>query len=274
MKRSRMPMMSALAVGFATTVAAALALPFSVGVASAQLSDGTVSLTVLSPTSGQVITGPELPLQVLASGYRIDARYAGTPVTPAVGHYHEILDGNLVDMTPYQDGNRDTIPMVGVTVGAHTLTVVPAANDHSMIMSAAVNIPFTYAGPYLPEPAGYSGTGAPSIGIAAPAAGATVTGSSFTMAVNVSNFVLCQECFGKTPVAGEGHWHAFLDQPMMANMLTMGGGPSQTISLKGVTPGWHTFWAVLVDNHHMPFMNPTTGMFTAGTATSVSLFVQ
>ena len=47
-----------------------------------------------------------------------------------------------------------------------------------------------------------------------------------------------------------------------------------TVSLKGVTAGWHTFWAVLIDNHHMPFMDPSTGMFAPGTATTVRVFVR
>jgi hypothetical protein len=85
------------------------------------------------------------------------------------------------------------------------------------------------------------------------------------------------ECFGKDLVGGEGHWHIFLDQPMMANMLTMGSGDgstgTQTLSLKGVMPGWHTFWVVLVNNDHMPFMT-STGMLVAGMATSVNLYVQ
>lgn len=261
-------------VAFVIAIVATLMLPFSTGLASADLADGNVALTVLSPTPGQVITGPTLSLHVRASGYRIDARYAGTPVAVDVGHYHEILDGKLVDTAPYKDGNRDTIPMVGVSVGAHTLTIVPARNDHSEIGSAAVNIPLTYAGPYLPEPAGYVGTGTPTIAITGPAAGSTVSGSDFSMTADVTNFVLCGECFGKDLVAGEGHWHIFVDQPMMSNMLSMAGGTSQTVSLKGVTPGWHSFWAVLVDNHHMPFMDPATGMFAPGTATSVSLFVR
>ena len=219
---------------------------------------GAVSLTVLEPTPGQVITGPSLPIQVLATGYRIDARYAGTPNLPYIGHYHEILDGNLVDMTPLRDGNRDTVPMTGVSDGWHTLTLVPANNDHSMIMPAAVNIPFDYQGPYLPEPAGYSGTGAPGIAITSPADGATVLqGGWFTMTVNAANFVVCGDCFGKALVAGEGHWHIFVDQVDMAHMKVMGGGPSQEVSVKRVAPGWHTFYALLVDNHHMPIMPMT-----------------
>jgi hypothetical protein len=262
----------------------ALLLPFSAGIASASLADGNVSLTVLSPTPGQVITGTTLPLQVTASGYRIDARYAGTPVLPYVGHYHEIIDNKLIDMTPYQDGNRDSISMVGLAPGNHVLTIVPSLNDHSMIMSAAVMVPFTYAGPYLPEPPGYSGTGAPGITISAPAANTTVTGSSFSMSVDATYFVLCGTCFGKDLVAGEGHWHVFLDNPMtpagmpnMAAMLTMGGGignmSTQTISLKGVTSGWHTFWALLVNNDHMPLMDPASGMLLPGTLASVTVLV-
>jgi len=247
-----------VAVITATVLAGASALA-AAGAAAADTSAGlssSVSLTVLQPTPALVVTGPSLPIQVLANGYRIDARYAGTPNLPYIGHYHEILDGNLVDMTPLVDGNRDTVPMVGVSDGWHTLTLVPANNDHSMIMPAAVSIPFDYQGPYLPEPAGYTGTGSPGITITSPAGGSTVQGS-FTMTVNVTNFVVCGDCFGKALVPGEGHWHIFVDQVDMAHMKVMGGGPSQTVSLKGVTPGWHTFYALLVDNHHMPIMPMT-----------------
>jgi hypothetical protein len=151
---------------------------------------------------------------------------------------------------------------------------VPARNDHTMIMSAAVMVPFTYAGPYIPQPAGYTGSGAKSIAISAPSAGSTVNGSSFSMSVDVANFVLCGTCFGKGLVAGQGHWHIFVDAMDMAHMLTMGGGPTQTVSLKGVAPGWHTFMAALVDNDHMPFMDMGTGMPVPGTVTIVNLFVQ
>ena len=225
---------------------------------------GTVSLTVLQPTPYEVITG-DLPIHVVANGYLIDARYAGTPDSSVIGHYHEYLDGHLVDMTPYRDGNRDTMPMTGVTDGLHTLTLVPANNDHSMV-GAAVSIPFYYEGPYLPEPPGYPGTAAPGITITSPAGGSTMSGGYFTMTANVTNFVLCADCFGKADIAGEGHWHIFLDQVAMAHMLTMAGGPSQMVSLKGVTQGWHTFYAVLVGNDHMPIMPMTMA--------SVTLYVQ
>jgi len=267
-----------VAVITATVLAGASALA-AAGAAAADTSAGlssSVSLTVLQPTPALVVTGPSLPIQVLANGYRIDARYAGTPNLPYIGHYHEILDGNLVDMNPYRDGNRDQLPMVGVADGLHTLTLVPSNNDHTTVANAAVSIPFYYEGPYLPEPAGTSGSGTPSISISSPVNGSRVQGDSFTITADVNNFVFCGDCFGKALVAGEGHWHIFADQVNMPHMLTMGTGSgtsgTQVVSLKGITRGWHTFYALLVDNHHMPFM--TNGMPNPGTLTSVRQYVQ
>jgi hypothetical protein len=247
----------AVAAAFGPTIAAADDGNLTPGT----LSSG-VSLNVSLPTPYEVVTTPTLALQVTSSGYQVDGRYAGTPDLAYVGHYHEILDGRLVDMTPLRDGNRDTVSMVGVTDGLHTLTLVPANNDHSMVMSAAVSIPFYYEGPYLPEPGAPGFTGSPSIQITSPANGSTVKGSFFYMTANVQNFELCPECFGKADVAGVGHWHIFVDQPAMSHMLTMAGGTTQLVPILGVSPGWHTFYAVLVGNDHMPIMPMTMAAVT------------
>ena len=218
------------------------------------LSTGNVSLKVLAPTPNEVVTGPFLNLHVLARGYKLNDHYAGSTALAAIGHYHEILDGKLIDMTPLQGGNFDQISMTGVARGKHVLTLVPARNDHTMVMSKAVMIPFNYAGPYRPEPKGYTGNGKPSIAITSPANGATVSGNSFTMTVRVRNFVLCQGCFGKALVKGEGHWHVFEDAPMMPHMRQMAGTNTVTVPLLNYPRGRHTFYAVLVNNQHMPFM--------------------
>ena len=251
--RMRRTIIGLLAGAIATSGGVALAATSTGG----GLQTGNVSLKVLAPTPNQVVRGPFLNLRVLARGYKLDAYYAGTPVQAYIGHYHEILDGKLVDMTPLQGPTRDTISMVGVTRGKHVLTLVPARNDHSMVMSKAVMIPFRYEGPYRPQPAGYTGTGKPSITIISPKASSTVQGISFNMTARVSNFVFCQDCFAKRLVAGEGHWHIFADKVNMAHMLTMAGGTTQTVPIKGLTRGWHTFYALLVDNHHMPIMPMT-----------------
>jgi len=63
---------------------------------------------------------------------------------------------------------------------------------------------------------------------------------------------------------------------MMANMLTMAFTNSQQVYLTGVSPGVHTFYAVLVNNQHMPFMvmNPNGSMsMVQGTVASIALNV-
>ncbi len=63
---------------------------------------------------------------------------------------------------------------------------------------------------------------------------------------------------------------------MMANMLTMAFTNSQKVYLTGVAPGVNTFYAVLVNNQHMPFlvMNPDGSMTLAqGTVASITLGV-
>lgn len=251
----------ALAAAFVPSVAAAEDNP-----PSGTLSNN-VSLRVLLPTPGEIVTTPVLNIEVYAGGYKLDAGYSGTPKLRRIGHYHEILDGRLVDMTPLHDPNVDTVSMVGVTPGQHVLTLVPANNDHSMVMAAAVMIPFTYAGPNLPLPAPAYFSAQPTIAITSPANGTKVEGRSFFMTATWSNFVVCGECFGKDNVDGVGHWHIFVDQPAMANMLTMAGNNTQEVSLKGVSEGWHSFFAVLVNNQHMPFMGAMTTM------TSVNVYV-
>lgn len=220
---------------------------------------GNVSLQVLAPAPNEVVYGPSLALKVVAQGYNLDDYYAGSPALACIGHYHEIIDGKigdffqgLIDMTPLNDPTRDTISMLGLEPGKHVLTLVPAEDDHTVIWSKAVSIPFYYYGPYVPEPTGDSGI--PSIMITSPAPGTTVTGKSFTMTVNVQSFVLCQECFGKALVAGEGHWHVFEDNVDMAGMRQMSGTDTMTVPLQNYPRGWHTFYAVLTDNHHMPLV--------------------
>ena len=218
------------------------------------LQTGNVSLKVLAPTPFQVVTGPELALHVNAGGYKLNDYFAGSPVLSEIGHYHELLDNKLVDMTPLQGPNHDAISMVGVTPGLHVLTIVPALDSHMTLMNREVNVPFFYEGPYIPESAGYTGTGTPSIAITSPTPGSIVHGKSFTMTVDVQNFVLCGGCFAKELVPGAGHWHVFEDKMEMSHMRQMASTNTVTVPTAGYKPGRHTFYAVLTDNHHMPIM--------------------
>jgi hypothetical protein len=243
-------------------------------------------LNVFAPTPGEVVTTPYLAIHLQSVNYQLDSRVAGTPDVSGVGHYHEYIDNNLmpgtnyglIDMTPTTNPTHDQISMVGVSVGPHILTLVPACNDHMVDWAAAVNIPFTYSGPYIPEPT-YTGVAgaSPTISIASPAPGTVLTGASFYMSVNVQNFLLCGTCYGKYLQPNVGHWHVFVTpvggMPMMSGMMTMANTDGQQVYLNGLAPGWYTFWAVLVQNNHMPFMDPTTGMLVPGTYAMEMLYV-
>jgi hypothetical protein len=80
--------------------------------------------------------------------------------------------------------------------------------------------------------------------------------------VEVANFTLSCELFGKPNVAGYGHWHLNLDTmtgPMMG-MMTMAGMSCQRVfhpSTAGLKPGSsHTLIALLAGNDHAPLSPP------------------
>src|SRR5438876_434198 len=86
-----------------------------------------MKVSVRSPSDGSRVTGDEVTLRVATSGFTNRCDLAGKPVQPGTGHYHVLLDKSLVDM---YCGERATISLAGVQPGSHTLTVVPAQNDH------------------------------------------------------------------------------------------------------------------------------------------------
>ncbi len=237
------------------------------------------TLQVLSPDQDDTIITPNLDIHANVHGYILDVRYAGTPNLPNIGHYDELIDGRLIDMSGKA---ADTISMVGITPGPHILTLVPARNNHSELMEHAVNISFTYAGPFLPQPGPYTFENPPSITITSPANGSTVQGGSFDLTVDIQNFVLSVESYGKELVDGVGHWQIYVDLPMMnctcnhsdpahmehmrmmmAHLKTASATNTQQVYLKGVEPKmYHTFTAILVDNQHMPLMPMAMDMIT------------
>ncbi len=207
--------------------------------------------------NGSTVTDNSVTLQVTAKGYQLSCAEAGKPNKDGVGHYHVELDHALVNMycTP-----TPAISMQNVAAGKHTLTVLPAKNDHDEIKDAAVALDLTYqpANP-LPEIKAEASPGTPSINIVSPAAGSTVSGD-FTVEVQVSNFEVSEPLFGKANIAGYGHWHLNVDSTTqgmmgMATMLGMSGGDTFQASTEGLSPGKHTFFAMLVDDQHAP-LNP------------------
>jgi hypothetical protein len=211
-------------------------------------------LKVLAPKAGTTLTGDTLSTRVSITHFKVDCRFAGTANRKRIGHYHIELDKSLINMfcSP-----RGQISMLDVKAGKHTVQFIPAANDHADDMKAMKQISFTYK-PTNPLPAAkpLSFPGKPSVRIVAPKATSTVHGG-FNLVVAVKNFRLSCALYGKPQVKGYGHWHANVDSTNkgmmgMGTMLGMSCARSFHVSLAGIKPGRHTFFAILEDNKHVP----------------------
>ncbi len=215
-----------------------------------------MKVAILAPASGATVTANQVTLKVATSGYTDICALAGKPaMTTTAGHYHVLLDKALVNMycTP-----TATVSMQNVTPGRHTLTVVPALDDHAEVEHNARSITIDYRPTHPLAPlADKTFAGPPQITIVSPRDGATVSGA-FDVVVQLTNFDPSCALFGKPDVAGYGHWHLNLDTtsgPMMG-MGTMLGMSCQTVfhaTTAGLTKGQtHDLVALLVDNGHAP----------------------
>ena len=216
--------------------------------------DTGAKLSIVSPQPGQVVTGNSVATDASISDFKIDCALAGTANEMGVGHYHIELDRALVNMFCKP---RARISLQNVAPGEHTLEFLPAENDHAEDMAAMKTVSFVYrpSNP-LPEITPASFPGKPSIRIVSPKDGDTVSGS-FDLTVAVKNFHLSCALYGKPNLAGYGHWHANVDsmtQGMMGmgTMLGMSCAKTFHVSLAGIKPGQHTFFAILEDNQHAP----------------------
>ncbi len=219
-------------------------------------------VAILSPASGIKVTGNSVTVRVRVSGYRDTCALAGKPMMKPMmgmmtGHYHVLLDGALINMfcTP-----PAVVSLQNVKPGMHTLTVVPALDDHAQVTANARSVMFDYApAKPLPTLAGMMAMGKPSITIVSPKPGATVSGT-FTVRVRIKHFRPSCPLFGKPNLDGWGHWHLNLDTTT-AGAMGMGGmmGMSCTTTIRASTAGLmpgstHTLIALLVDNLHVPLM--------------------
>ncbi len=84
----------------------------------------TGTLTIVSPTDGQVVHGTSVRVRTKLTGARVVAA-STTNIVPDEGHLHITLDGEIVAMN---FGLSDEL--TGLTPGIHTLQVEFVASDH------------------------------------------------------------------------------------------------------------------------------------------------
>ena len=229
-----------------------------------------MKVTILSPADGTKVTGNIVGVQVQASGFTSTCNGAGTKDVAGFGHYHIELDKSLVNM--FCTSAASLISTQNVKPGTHTLTVIPAQNDHAEITANAKSVTIDYepTNP-LPTIADATFSSPSSIKILSPAAGSVLKGA-FDVTVQVTNFNLSCDLLGKPAVAGYGHWHLNVDSDtgaMMGMGTMLGMVCTQTFHTRtdGLTPGTHTLIALLVNNGHAPF-NPDINAKVAVTIAS------
>ncbi len=238
--------------------------------ASAQADQPTV--TIAYPSDGQTITDNAVAVVPQFKNWNLRCDLAGTRSVPGAGHYHLEIDGALVNMFC----SAAVVSFQNLKPGTHTITVIPAKNDHSEVEAAKAQVKVIYQPAHaLPPVAGISGA-KPSVSILWPKSGATVSGSTFPLVMDVRNYRLSCDLMGHPKLANTGHWHVDVDksevasmmsmkgkqmtQPQMmmammeamATMLNMGCNTVFDVPLAGISKGKHTFYAVLVDNLHEP----------------------
>jgi len=224
-------------------------------------------LAVDSPAAASVLTANSLPTAVSIRSFRVDCRYAGTQNRKGIGHYHIELDHKLVNMYCKRGAS---ISMQNVKAGTHTLTFIPAENDHTDDLKAEKSTKFTYRpAKALPPETPAKASGKPSIRIVSPTNGTTVH-RSFALAVAPKNFRFSCALYGKDNIRGYGHWHANVDSTSkgmmgMGTMLGMSCQRTFHVSLAGIKSGQHKFFAILEDDQHAP---------TPGAMASVTLNVR
>jgi hypothetical protein len=218
-----------------------------------------MQVAITAPADGVKVTANQVTLKVATSGYTDTCDLAGKPaVNATTGHYHVLLDKSLVNMfcTP-----AVTVSMQNVKPGKHTLTVVPALNDHAEVEHNARSITIDYQPTHpLPTLTDTTFPGKPSITILSPTPSATVSGP-FDVTVQISNLNDNCDLFGKPGLVGYGHWHLNLDSTSgaMGGMGSMAGMSCTNVlhtTTQGLKPGQtHTLIALLADDGHAP-LNP------------------
>lgn len=235
------------------SLTAALALVAPVGdLAYAQeLPEGAEQMRVeiVSPEDGTEITSNEVDLEVSFDGFEPACELAGTEPVRGKGHYHILIDGSLVNAfcttTP-------SVSMQNLDPGEHTITVVPAVNDHRVVEANADEITIDFQPADEPERIEDASFDAdPSISILSPSDGATIDGPT-TVEVEIENFNANCDLFGRPSVAGHGHWHLHVDEPMLSSLAGMSCEDSFTFNPAGLDAGSHTLFAVIADNGHAP----------------------
>lgn len=238
-------------------------VPVSVAAINMTSSPGTVTDPLLMDQRGT------FTFSVAPRNFVFDPAHIGSAINkPGSGHYHVYADS--FDPRNYfkffvESGatrtvqvTRDALAKVGVTTGTHTLYIVLANNNHSLIQPLAIASTVIRIGPSLAV-AEWNGQTQP---LPIPA------GGKVTLHLNINGFRLDPAHVGaKINNPGSGHYHLYIDSFDPTNPFKnyLGNGATATVDVTAaeldrakVVPGIHTLYVVLANNDHS-LVTPLTG---------------
>jgi hypothetical protein len=256
----------------------AVALSLGVALVPHAFAQAKPSITVISPSNGDTVTSTDVPIRVQVLNFTLSAPDVGLPDKDGEGHIHVMLDGmNMGVLFNFYTTPTFTLPGQGMKSGQHTLTFDLATNSHADMEDTVTSVTINYQ-PLTAQPAPQASpsSAAPEVSIMWPPDGATV-GPLFTLQVSKTNFAPSLELEGKPNLTGFGHYHVFVDMPMMdmttggggqgmggmmnmAGMIAMVGSDSIPVDLRAWPNGQHSITVEPVQNDHTPIQGAKEAM--------------
>jgi hypothetical protein len=201
----------------------------------------TAPAVAASAGNTSVIAGSAINLQIDTENFTLEPP-EGQANADGHGHYHVYLDNATGGDYLAADASNSvavTIP-AATSAGAHTLKIQLFENDHTALSpEVSDTVDITVA---VDTAAHVEATANPT----------TITaGETTSVTIDVTNFTLVDPSTNTNPVAGEGHYHIFLDADTGGDYLVNDFTTPVTVTIPADTaPGAHTLRVALFDNVH------------------------
>ncbi len=182
------------------------------------------------PMDGHIQYDGDLAVHVMIENFTMNSSAIGMDPVPGEGHYHIYINDALVG--PYTD--MMTV-LTDLPVGDHVIKVELRNNDHTPLM------------PPVMDMASFSIVDAdPMIDIFSPDNGTILYQDHLDLEVMISDLTMNASAIGGMNVAGEGHYHIYI------NDVLVGPYTDMMVTLSDLPAGDHVLKVMLVNNDHSP----------------------
>jgi hypothetical protein len=191
------------------------------------LSDDRPMIEIMKPDDEAYFYGGELMVEVSVDGFLMNGSAIGGNNTAGEGHWHLYINGDLIG--PY---TGSMVTLTDLPAGYHELKVMLVNNDHSPVM------------PYAMDMVMFHLLSIPTIEITSPDNGTNIEGTSLSLEVEVMNFMLNSSAIGGENMAGEGHYHIYVNDDLIGPYTDL------MVTLSDLPAGDHVLKVELRNNDH------------------------